>query len=72
MNTNVSNEFQQLEDWLSVLINTYKETPSIGLAKVIFYYLERILSHQDLHNTRDKSCHYFMMKKFWLWQCKKK
>lgn len=71
MDITSSNELQQLEDWLYVLINTYKDTPSDGLAKVIFYYLERILSHQDLHNLRDKSCHYFMMKKFWLWQCNK-
>lgn len=65
-----SSEFSQLETWLSILISTYKENPSCGLAKTINYYLGRILRHDDIHFCGDKRCEYVVMQKFWRWQAR--
>lgn len=63
-----SSEFLQLENWLAILITTYKDHPSRGLAKIINYYLERLVSHDDLNYSGKKRCDYLVMKKFWRWQ----
>lgn len=64
----VSGEFSQLETWLTVLITTYKDHPSSGLAKTINYYLGRILRHEDIHFYGKKHCEYLVMQKFWRWK----
>lgn len=64
-------EIVQLESWLSILICTYKEHPSIGLAKTISYYLERVINHDDFDLKQHHCCHYRSMKKYWRWQCTK-
>lgn len=63
-----SPEFIQLETWLNMLITTYKEHPSCGLAKTINYYLSRLLSHEDINFYDDKRCGYLSMQKYWRWQ----
>lgn len=63
-----STEFLQLENWLTILITTYKEHPSCGLAKIINYYLGRLLNHDDISFFSEKRCEYLLMKKFWRWQ----
>jgi hypothetical protein len=65
-----SSEFLQLEDWLSLLITTYKDHPSCGLAKTINYYLLRLLRHDDINFCGNKRCEYLIMKKFWKWQAR--
>ncbi len=66
----VSSEFKQLENWLNILIATYGEHPTRGLAKIINYYLNRLLHHNDIHFDGDKRCDYLSMQKYWLWQIK--
>lgn len=63
-----SDEFSQLENWLAILISTYKENPSCGLAKTINYYLARLLHHDDIHFCGEKRCDYLQMQKYWRWQ----
>lgn len=60
-----SSELHQIEEWLSVLTNTYAKHPSDGLAKVITYYLTRIIKHDDFMAFARQPCHYFTMLKFW-------
>jgi hypothetical protein len=64
----VSSEFLQIENWLSILLATYKEHPNCGLAKTIHYYLIRLLHHEDINFYGEKRCEYLCMKKFWGWQ----
>ncbi|MDO6446367.1 hypothetical protein Q4493_11340 [Colwellia sp. 1_MG-2023] len=61
-------ELQPFENWLKILINTYRIHPSHGLAKVINYYLERIINHEDTKFDHRKLAQYCSMKKFWLWR----
>lgn len=63
-----SSELLQLENWLSLLIATYQEHPSCGLAKIINYYIERLSRHDDMEFCGKNSCEYLGMKKFWQWQ----
>lgn len=64
----VSSEFKQLETWLNILIVTYGDHPTCGLAKTINYYLNRLLHHNDIHFDGDKRCDYLSMQKYWRWQ----
>jgi len=76
MRLKISGEFLQLERWLTILIETYKDYPSYGLAKTINYYVAGLLHHEDIHlcgqksgeNGNDKRCEYLSMKKFWEWK----
>lgn len=63
-----SSEFLHIENWLKILIVTYKEHPSSGLAKTINYYLTRLLNHDDINHCGDKRCDYLIMQKYWRWQ----
>lgn len=63
--TAYSSELSQIEDWLSLLTNTYAKHPSNGLAKVIIYYLKRIIKHDDFTAFASQPCHYFTMLNFW-------
>lgn len=63
-----SDEFLQLETWLTVLLKAYKEHPNCGLAKTISYYLARLLHHEDIQFSGKKRCEYLAMQKFWRWQ----
>tara|TARA_R110001583_G_scaffold129277_5_gene280948 strand:- start:831 stop:1046 length:216 start_codon:yes stop_codon:yes gene_type:complete len=63
-----SSEFLQLENWLTILITTYKDQPTCGLAKTINYYLDYLLSHEDINSCGKKRCEYLVMRKFWEWQ----
>ncbi len=63
-----STEFLQLENWLTILITTYKEHPSCGLAKTISYYLAGLLHHDDIDFCGGKRCDYLVMYKYWQWQ----
>jgi len=60
-----SSELCQIEDWLNILTQTYATHPSDGLAKVITYYLSRIIKHDDFIAFASQPCHYFTMLKFW-------
>ncbi len=57
-----------LENWLTILINTYCQHPSKALAKVINYYIERILHQHDISTQPVLKCQYLSMKKYWGWQ----
>ncbi|MEW6992163.1 hypothetical protein AADZ91_15950 [Colwelliaceae bacterium 6441] len=57
-----------IENWLNILIFTYREFPSSGLAKVINYYIERVIIEEDYQLEPSKLCHYYTMKKFWAWR----
>ena len=63
-----SSEFVQLKSWLNILIITYKDYPSCGLAKTINYYLSRLLHHDDFDFDEVKRCDYLSMQKYWRWQ----
>ncbi len=65
---NKSTEIVQLENWLNILICTYKEHPSRGLAATINYYLERVIYHTDFDLQQHDCCHYHSMQKYWRWQ----
>lgn len=67
--TTTNKQFEQLESWLNILINTYTDHPSDGLAKVINYYIERLLRCEDILRNNQLCCEYMSMKRFWLWQC---
>lgn len=60
-------EFYRLEGWLTVLTTTYAEYPSCGLAKVILYYIRRLMAHDYICLTPKKQCDYLSMHKYWLW-----
>jgi len=60
-------EVSQLESWLTILTNSYKDNPSIGLAKVINYYIDRIILHEDFDDRKFNNCQYSSMKKYWQW-----
>jgi len=62
-----TNEIIQLESWLVILINTYIEHPSINLAKIISYYIDRILTHDDFELNQPNNCQYIAMRKYWHW-----
>lgn len=66
----MSAEFTRLEDWLKVLTSTYSDYPSSSLAKVILYYVSRLMRHEDIIQAPNKRCDYFCMHKYWLWQIK--
>lgn len=61
-------ELKAFENWLKMLINTYRRHPSHGLAQVINYYLERILREDDIKFDHRKLAQYCSMKRFWLWR----
>jgi hypothetical protein len=63
--TAYSSELSQIEDWLKILTKTYSTNPSDGLAKVITYYLTRVIKHDDFTAFASQPCHYFTMLKFW-------
>lgn len=64
----LSSEFKQLENWLDILMVTYRDNPSRGLAKTINYYLNRLLHHDDINLNGAKHCDYLSMQKYWRWQ----
>lgn len=64
----LSSEFKQLENWLIILIKTYGDHPSCGLAKMINYYLTLLLHHDDISFDGEKQCAYLSMQKYWRWQ----
>jgi hypothetical protein len=68
MRLSSSSECLQIEAWLAILINTYKDHPNFGLAKTINYYLERLLHHDDINFCKSKRCEYIAMQKFWHWK----
>jgi len=67
----VSKEFNYLENWVSMLISTYKNNPSSGLAKTVCFYIEKLLHHDDISFYGDKRCEYLAMQRFWHWHAKK-
>lgn len=67
----VSKEFTYLENWLIMLLSTYKKNPSCALAKTISFYLSKLLHHDDIHFCGDKRCEYLAMQRFWHWQAMK-
>lgn len=62
------NKKNELEKWLQILINTYQDFPSDSLAKVICYYIERIINSDDAFLNNQQQQDYFVMRRFWLWQ----
>lgn len=63
-----SSDIVQLESWLNILMITYQDHPSCGLAKTINYYLSRLLHHDDIGFDEVKRCDYLSMQKYWRWQ----
>jgi hypothetical protein len=63
-----SSELITIQRWLSLLTRTYAEHPSSGLAKVITYYLTRLIKHDDFPSFSSECCHYVAMFKYWQWQ----
>ena len=67
MHINSVKDFTQMEEWLVVLLNTYSEHPSSGLAKIILHNLTNILHHDDVTCQPLKFCDYLSMQKYWQW-----
>jgi hypothetical protein len=63
----VSNEFTYIESWLTMLLTTYNNNPSSGLAKTISFYLNKLLHHEDINFCGEKRCEYIAMQRFWHW-----
>lgn len=64
----LSKEFITMENWLNVLLNTYKIQPSSGLALTINTQLNKLLDHDDISFCGNKRCDYLNMQRFWQWQ----
>ncbi|TWX69882.1 hypothetical protein ESZ36_08060 [Colwellia demingiae] len=62
-----SNEFTHMESWLVMLLTTYNNNPSSGLAKTISFYLTKLLRHDDISFSGNKRCEYLAMQRFWQW-----
>lgn len=62
------NKSAVIENWITILINTYRENPSNGLAKVIHYYLQRIINEEEVKFNHLKLHQYCSMGKFWAWR----
>jgi len=62
-----SNEFAYMESWLVMLLTTYNNNPSTGLARTISFYLTKLLTHDDINFCGDKRCEYLAMQRFWRW-----
>lgn len=62
-----SNEFTYMESWLVMLLTTYNNNPSSGLAKTISFYLTKLLHHDDITFSGNKRCEYLAMQRFWQW-----
>jgi hypothetical protein len=60
-----SSELCQIEDWLSILTKTYALHPNEALAKVIAYYLTRLIKHDDFSAFASQPCQYYSMLKYW-------
>jgi len=67
----VSDEFSYMESWLTMLLTTYKNNPSVALAKTISFYLNKLLHHDDITFFGDKRCDYLAMQRFWHWHALK-
>ncbi|KGJ90568.1 hypothetical protein [Colwellia psychrerythraea] len=67
-----STEFTNIENWLVMLLTTYKNNPSSGLAQTICFYLNKLLHHDDIHFCGDKRCEYIAMQRFWHWHALKR
>jgi hypothetical protein len=65
------NKTVYIENWLTILIKTYRDHPSQGLAKTIDYYLDRMINDEDIKSNKLTLCQYCSMKKFWTWQTQK-
>ena len=63
----VSTEFSNIENWLVMLLTTYKTSPSNALAKTISFYLNLLLHHDDINFCGDRRCEYIVMHRFWHW-----
>lgn len=61
-------KYLQMNNWLSILVNTYSENPSTGLAKVINYYVERLSQFEEVIYDKELSCQFVQMKRFWFWR----
>ena len=62
-----SNEFSYMESWLVMLLTTYNNNPSSGLAKTISFYLTKLLRHDDINFSSNKRCEYLAMQRYWQW-----
>ena len=60
-------ELAQLEGWLSLLINTYLQQPNKALAKIISYYIKKIMQYDEYHFLQHPRCEYVAMSKYWHW-----
>ena len=69
--TNEKN-LSQLEDWVSVLVNTYLAHPNKSLAKIISYYIKQIMQYDDSQFLKSPRCEYVAMWKYWHWLSNKK
>lgn len=67
MRLTASNEFTYMESWLVMLLTTYNNNPSSGLAKTISFYLTKLLHHDDINFSGNKRCEYLAMQRFWQW-----
>jgi len=63
----LSKNFIRLEEWIIILANTYSEHPSSSLAKIIHYYLNRLIKHDDFPLCSYYRCDYLTMQKYWQW-----
>jgi len=62
-----SSSYVLLEEWIIILTNAYSDHPSNGLAKVISYYLKRLIQHDDFPLSSYHRCDYLTMQKYWQW-----
>ena len=67
MHINIVKDFTQMEEWLVILLNTYSDHPSSGLAKIISHNLTNILHHDEAIFQPLKFCDYLSMQKYWHW-----
>lgn len=63
-----SNKFQQLENWLQVLIVSYQTSPNLATLKHILYYVERLIFHPECQENIERLSCYRKVQKFWQWR----
>ncbi|WP_440876408.1 hypothetical protein [Thalassotalea sp. PLHSN55] len=66
MHVTAHHNFQHIEAWLTILMNSFRKAPCKRSAHVICYYTER-LTHLALESDPDNYYQYLRMQKYWRW-----
>ena len=66
----ISDDVNQIQQWIAILSTTYCAHPSTGLAQTIYYYVQKLVHHEDVVYDSIRLCDYYSMLKYWHWRAK--